>query len=77
MRKKYFGCLLDHKYDINSLEHGFESLKGKDRIVGKYLEQANEILPQDEQYSFYLVKFGRCRTGRETQGTSNNKSKLK
>ena len=37
----------------------FESLKEKDRVVGKYLEQANEMLPLDKRFSFYIVKFTR------------------
>ena len=64
---------MEHKYDINSLENGFESLKEKDRVVGKYLEQANEMLPKDERFSFYLVKFGRCLKDNGAEGTSSKK----
>ena len=56
-RMKYFGILLEEKYNSKSLKDGFESLKGRDQAIGKYLEDANESLPEDEKYTFYLVQF--------------------
>ena len=57
-REKYFGWILEEKYDIKSLEN-YHSLNGKDQFIGNYLDQANKILPEEEQYEFYVVKYER------------------
>ena len=56
-REKYFGWILDNKYDLEDLQHGFESLKGRDQAIGKYLDLANKSLPGDKHYDFYVVRF--------------------
>ena len=68
-REKYFGWVLDDKYDVKSLEN-YHSLKGKDQFIGNYLDQANKSLPEEEQYDFYVVKYERVlsEAGRDRGG---------
>ena len=54
---KYFGILLKEKYDSKSLKNGFQSLKSGDQTIGRYLEDANDLLLEDERYLFYLAKY--------------------
>ena len=39
------------------LRDHFDSLKGRDQALGNYLDRANQTLPEDEQFDFYLVKY--------------------
>ena len=51
---------MDNEYDLLfTFEKGFESLSGRDQAIGHYLEQANNSLPEDEQFVFHLAKFDR------------------
>ncbi|XP_066935486.1 uncharacterized protein [Clytia hemisphaerica] len=60
-RTKYFGILLEEKYDSKSdsksLKDGFKSLRHGDQTIVQHLEHANQSLSGDERYSFYVVKY--------------------
>ncbi|XP_066913950.1 uncharacterized protein [Clytia hemisphaerica] len=56
-REKYFGWMFEEKWDPDTIESGSKSLKGIDCATATYLEWANKELPEDEQFSFYLVTY--------------------
>ena len=56
---RFFAWLFDGKYQPSQFHYGFDSLKGHDQIIAKYLDMANQMLPEDEQYFFYMAKYDR------------------
>lgn len=49
--------MFEEKWDPDTIESGSKSLKGIDCATATYLEWANKELPEDEQFSFYLVTY--------------------
>ena len=52
--------MLEHHYWTYELSSGLKKLKGRDAVIGRHLIAANESLPEDEQYDFYVGTLSRC-----------------
>ena len=58
-RQKYFGVTLKEKYDPLKIQKEFNSLKDTDQLIWQSLNSANNSLPLEQQFTFYIVKFER------------------
>ena len=54
--KQYMSMLLDHKYTPNSFEtNGIKAFKGVDNERYNLLKHANECLPIERQFGFFIA----------------------
>lgn len=58
--RNLFAWFLSHKYSESGLSgSGIHALKGVDAAVARALQQANEFLPVEQQYEFYIAEINR------------------
>ena len=58
--RNLFAWFLSHKYSESGiLDSGIDALKGPDAAVATALRQANELLPEDQQFEFHIAKVNR------------------
>ena len=59
-KRNLFTWFLAHKYSKSGLSgSGIHALKAVDASVARALQQANESLPEDQQYEFYIAEINR------------------
>ena len=58
--RNLFSWFLSHKYSKSGLSgSGIDALKGADAAVARALQQANELLPEDQQFEFHIAEVKR------------------
>ncbi|XP_028397869.1 uncharacterized protein LOC114521584 [Dendronephthya gigantea] len=58
--RNLFAWFLSHKYSEHGLSgSGIDALKGPDEVVARALQQANELLPKEQQFNFYIAEVKR------------------
>ncbi len=58
--RNLFSWFLSHKYSESGLSgSGIDALKGADAAVARALQQANELLPEDQQFEYYIAEVKR------------------
>ena len=58
--RNLFSWFFSHKYSKTSFtDSGIDALKGGDASVARALQQANELLPENQKYEFYIAEVKR------------------
>lgn len=58
--RNLFAWFLSHKYSKHGLSGaGIDALKGADEVVARALQQANKLLPKEQQFDFYIAEVKR------------------